>query len=33
MGAILSFVGDIFAAIATSLLQKTKQSEEHDNEL
>lgn len=33
MGAILSFVGDIFPAIATSLLQKTKQSEEHDNEL
>lgn len=33
MGAILSFIGDIFAAIATSLLQQTKQGEEHDDEL
>lgn len=33
MGAILSLIGDIFAAIAASLLQKTKQGEEHDNEL
>lgn len=33
MGTILSFIGDIFAAIAESLLQKSKQEEEHNNEL
>lgn len=33
MGTILSFIGDIFAAIAVSLLQKSKQEEGQNNEL